>query len=49
LAIGIGASTGDFSVVNALLLRSLPFEGPARRPETSWEQQASRKVPRSAG
>jgi predicted permease len=30
LAIGIGTSTGVFSVVNALLLRSLPFQDPER-------------------
>lgn len=30
LAVGTGASTGVFSVVNALLLRSLPFQDPER-------------------
>jgi putative ABC transport system permease protein len=36
LAIGIGANTGVFSVVNSLLLRSLPFRDPDRLISTHW-------------
>jgi predicted permease len=36
LAIGIGANTGVFSVVNALLLRSLPFHDAERLASLRW-------------
>jgi len=36
LAIGIGANTGVFSVVDALLLRSLPFQDPGRLASLSY-------------
>ena len=39
LALAIGATTGVFSVVNALLIRSLPFHDPERLVETRNYQQ----------
>jgi len=36
LALAIGATTGVFSVVNALMLRSLPFHAPERIVQLVW-------------
>ena len=42
LSLGIGAATGVFSVLNAVLLRSLPFRDPGRLVELQGASMGSR-------
>src|SRR5258708_27990013 len=48
LALGIGANTALFSVVNGVLLRPLPFHGQGRL-LTLWESSPAQGIDQQAG